>query len=216
LNWTTLKNKLGSIPLLGLCPLLAVSTTFVNAFTLGFATLFVLICSNGLISSLARLIPSHLRLPMFVLIIAGFVTLTQLFLSAYFFNLYESLGIFLALITTNCLIMGRAESFASKNVVIPAMIDGLKNGLGFMVILCLLGGIRELLGQHFLLAQLAPGAFILLGCILAWVRHCEGENPRHCEGENPRHCEGENPRHCEGENPRHCEGTPEAIQDNKS
>jgi electron transport complex protein RnfE len=145
----------------------------VNAFTLGLATLFVLICSNGLISSLARLIPSHFRLPMFVLIIAGFVTLTQLFLSAYFFNLYESLGIFLALITTNCLIIGRAESFASKNSVIPSMIDGLKTGSGFMIILCLLGVTRELLGQHLLLAQLAPGAFILLGCMLALIRQEE-------------------------------------------
>jgi electron transport complex protein RnfE len=167
LNWITLKSKFAPIQLLGLCPLLAVSTNLLNAFTLGLATLFVLICSNGLIASLARFIPSHLRLPMFVLIIASFVTLTQLFLSAYYFDLYESLGIFLALITTNCLIMGRAESFASKNSIAPALLDGLTTGLSFMFLLCLIGGLREVIGKQFLLAIFPTGAFIILGFILA-------------------------------------------------
>lgn len=167
LNWTSLKSRFAPIQLLGLCPLLAVSTTLVNAFTLGLATLFVLLCSNGLIASLARFIPTHLRLPIFVLIIAGFVTLAQLFLSAYYFDLYESLGIFLALITTNCLIMGRAEAYASKNTIGNAVFDALTTGLSFMFLLCLLGGLRQLIGQQFLLALLPPGAFILLGLILA-------------------------------------------------
>lgn len=172
-NLTTLtlnglwKNNPGTVQLLGLCPLLAISTSLINAFTLGLATLFVLMSSNGLVASVARFIPSHLRLPIFVLIIAGFVTLTQLFLSAFYFNLYESLGIFLALITTNCLIMGRAEAFASKNTVFLALFDGLTQGLGFLIVLCLIGGLREWIGQFFLLTLLPPGAFILLGFIVA-------------------------------------------------
>lgn len=161
------RNNPGTVQLLGLCPLLAVSTTLANAFTLGLATLFVLIGSNTLVSLLGRLIPSHLRLPFYVLIIAGFVTLTQLFLSIYYFDLYESLGIFLALITTNCVIMGRAEAFASRNTLPLAMLDGFANGLGFMIVLCFIGGLRELIGSSFLLAILPPGAFMLLGLMIA-------------------------------------------------
>jgi len=161
------KNNAGLVQLLGLCPLLAVSTTFLTAFTLGLATLFVLICSNGLVASVTRFTPSHLRIPIFVLIIASFVTLTQIFLSAYFFGLYESLGIFLALITTNCVILGRAEAFASRNSVPHALLDGLANGLGFLAVLCLIGGLREFIGQYFLLALLPPGAFIILGVMIA-------------------------------------------------
>lgn len=161
------RNNPGTVQLLGLCPLLAVSNTFANALALGLATLFVLVCSNGLVSSIARFIPHHLRMPMFVLIIASFVTLTQLFLSAYYFELYESLGIFLALITTNCIIMGRAESFASKNTVPLAMLDGLTHGLGFLGVLCLIGALREIIGQAFLLALLPPGAFMMLGALIA-------------------------------------------------
>lgn len=161
------KNNPGTVQLLGLCPLLAVSTTLVNAFTLGIATLFVLVSSNALVSILGRIIPAHLRLPFFVLIIASFVTLTEIFLSAFYFELYESLGIFLALITTNCLIMGRAESFASKNDVLHSVFDGLVNGTGFLLVLCLMGGLREGIGQGFILALLPPGAFILLGFIVA-------------------------------------------------
>ncbi len=169
------KNNPGLVQLLGLCPLLAVSTSFVTAFTLGLATLFVLVCSNGLIASVARFIPSHLRIPMFILIIASFVTLTQIFLSAYFFGLYESLGIFLALITTNCLILGRAEAFASRHSIPHALLDGLANGLGFLAVLSLVGGLREWIGQYFILALLPPGAFILLGCIIAVYKRITDE-----------------------------------------
>jgi len=164
------KNNPGTVQLLGLCPLLAVSSTFINAFTLGIATLFVLVCSNGLVSCFARYIPHYLRLPFFVLLIASFVTFTQIFLSVYYFNLYESLGIYLALITTNCVIMGRAESFASKNSLGPALLDGLMNGLGFLIVLCLIGALREWIGQGFLLALLPPGAFMILGFIIAITR----------------------------------------------
>lgn len=160
------------LPLLGLCPLLAVSTSFITALTLGLATLFVLVSSNILVASVARFIPSHLRIPIFVLIIASFVTLTQIFLSAYFFGLYESLGIFLALITTNCLILGRAEAFASRHSILLALQDGLTHGLGFLIILCLLGGLREWIGQGFILALMPPGAFMLLGVLIALYQFC--------------------------------------------
>lgn len=188
------KNNPGLIQLLGLCPLLAVTTSLINGFALGLATLFVLISSNVLVASLSKNIPEHLRMPFFVLVIASFVTITQMYLSAYHFELYESLGIFLALITTNCMIMGRAEGFARKNAVLRSALDGLMNGLGFLWVLCIIGGARELLGQGtlfanaemlfgpmvsnwylslssgdtvFLLAILPPGAFILLGFLIA-------------------------------------------------
>lgn len=188
------KNNPGLIQLLGLCPLLAVTTSLINGFALGLATLFVLISSNVLVASLSKNIPEHLRMPFFVLVIASFVTIVQMYLSAYHFELYESLGIFLALITTNCMIMGRAEGFARKNAVLRSALDGLMNGLGFLWVLCIIGGARELLGQGtlfanadmlfgptvsnwhlslssgdtvFLLAILPPGAFILLGFLIA-------------------------------------------------
>jgi electron transport complex protein RnfE len=142
----------------------------VNAFTLGLATLFVLVCSNVMVSCLARFVPSYLRLPFFVLLIASFVTLTQIYLSLYFYNLYESLGIYLALITTNCVILGRAEGFASKHSVLYSFMDALTNGLGFLLILCAVGGLRELVGQSFLLALLPPGAFMTLGLIIAFTQ----------------------------------------------
>jgi electron transport complex protein RnfE len=159
-----------TVQMLGLCPLMAVSTTLINAFCLGLATLFVLICSNGLIASFARFIPNHLRIPVYVFIIASFVTLAQVFLSAYFIDLYETLGLFLALITTNCVILGRAESFASKSTVPSALKDGLLQGLGFLVIICIVGLLRETLGKGFLLALLPPGGFLVLGCLIALQR----------------------------------------------
>lgn len=167
------KNNPALVQLLGLCPLLAVSTTVVNALALGLATIFVLVASNTLIACVGRFIAPHLRMPIFVLIIAGFVTVVQLLLAAYHYSLYQSLGIFLALITTNCVIMGRAESFAYKNPPLSSAVDGLAQGTGFTLVLVLLGGIREYLGQHFVLAILPAGAFILMGLLIAtknWIQ----------------------------------------------
>lgn len=162
----------GLVQLLGLCPLLAVSNTLANAACLGFATIFVLTASNTLISLIRSWIPSHLRMPVYVLIIASFVTAVQLLMQAYFFSLYESLGIFLALITTNCVIMGRAEAYASKNPIHLAFLDALAQGLGFTLVLVILGALREWLTPYFLLSALPAGAFLLLGALIAaknWI-----------------------------------------------
>lgn len=167
------KNNPGLVQLLGLCPLLAVSNTLANALGLGLATLFVLVCSNSLIAIVGRFVPNHLRLPIFVLIIASLVTLVQMLFAAYYFTLYESLGIFLALITTNCVILGRAEAYASKNPLRFAIADGLLQGTGFLLVLVALGGLRELIGQGFLFALLPPGAFILLGFLIALHNYCK-------------------------------------------
>jgi len=195
LAWQGLwKNNPGIVQLLGLCPLLAVTSTVVNALGLGLATLFVLICSNATVSVVQKWVPKEIRIPIFVLIIAAFVTCVQLLMNAFTFGLYESLGIFLPLIVTNCAIIGRAEAYASKNPVKQASFDGLMMGLGFLLVLITLGAIREILGQgtlfdgaelllgtwasnlrievfhfdsQFLLAILPPGAFIFMGFIIA-------------------------------------------------
>lgn len=167
------KNNPGVVQLLGLCPLLAVSTSFMTSLTLGLATIFVLVASNTLIACVGRFVLPHLRMPIFVLIIAGFVTIVQLLLAAYRFDLYQSLGIFLALITTNCVIMGRAESFAYKNPAFDSAMDGLGQGMGFTLVLVILGTLREFIGQGFLLAILPAGAFILMGLLIAaknWIQ----------------------------------------------
>tara|TARA_B110000881_G_scaffold213652_1_gene224945 strand:+ start:1255 stop:2004 length:750 start_codon:yes stop_codon:yes gene_type:complete len=195
LAWQGLwKNNPGLVQLLGLCPLLAVTSTVTNALGLGLATLFVLVCSNGTVSAIRQWVPKEIRIAIFVMIIASFVTCVQLLMNAYTFELYESLGIFLPLIVTNCVIIGRAEAYASKNPVKQASFDGLMMGLGFLLVLCLLGAIREILGQgtlfadmhlllgewakslsitiyhsdtQFLLAILPPGAFFAMGGIIA-------------------------------------------------
>ena len=195
LAWQGLwKNNPGIVQLLGLCPLLAVSSTVVNALGLGLATLFVLVCSNATVSAIQNWVPKEIRIPIFVLIIAAFVTCVQLLMNAYTFSLYESLGIFLPLIVTNCAIIGRAEAYASKNPIKQASFDGLMMGVGFLIVLVLLGAIREVLGQgtlfdgadlllgqwaavlrievfaldnQFLLAILPPGAFIAMGFLIA-------------------------------------------------
>ncbi|GHE78752.1 electron transport complex subunit E [Thalassotalea profundi] len=195
LAWQGLwKNNPGIVQLLGLCPLLAVTSTVVNALGLGLATLFVLICSNATVSAIRQWVPKEIRIPIFVLIIAGFVTCVQLLMNAYALGLYESLGIFLPLIVTNCAIIGRAEAYASKNPVKQASFDGLMMGLGFLAVLLILGAIREVFGQgtlfdgadlllgewasvlrvevfqldsQFLLAILPPGAFIAMGFLIA-------------------------------------------------
>lgn len=195
LAWQGLwKNNPGIVQLLGLCPLLAVTSTLTNAIGLGLATLFVLICSNATVSAIRHWVPKEIRIPIFVLIIASFVTCVQLLMNAYTFGLYQSLGIFLPLIVTNCAIIGRAEAYASKNPIKQATFDGLMMGLGFLLILMLLGTVREILGQgtlfdganlllgewasilrvevfhldsQFLLAILPPGAFIVMGLFIA-------------------------------------------------
>ncbi|MBY5920081.1 electron transport complex subunit E [Ferrimonas balearica] len=188
------KNNPGIVQLLGLCPLLAVTNTLTNAMGLGLATLVVLVSSNILVSLLRKGIPNEIRIPVYVMIIAALVTCVQLLVNAYAYGLYLSLGIFLPLIVTNCVIIGRAEAFASKSPVWAAALDGLMMGLGFMLVLMILGGARELIGQGtlfdgadqllgdwasvlrlqvvdlqspFLLALLPPGAFIGMGLLIA-------------------------------------------------
>lgn len=195
LAWQGLwKNNPGLVQLLGLCPLLAVTSTVVNALGLGLATLFVLICSNLTVSAIQQWVPKEVRIPIFVLIIAAFVTCVQLLMNAFSYGLYTSLGIFLPLIVTNCAIIGRAEAYASKNPIKQASFDGLMMGTGFLLVLLVLGAVRELLGQgtlfdgaelllgpwasilrievmqldnQFLLAILPPGAFIAMGFLIA-------------------------------------------------
>jgi electron transport complex protein RnfE len=167
--------------LLGLCPTLAVTTSAENGLGMGLATTFVLICSNIVVSLLRKLIPGKVRIPAFIVIIASFVTVVQLCMEAYVYDLYKALGIFIPLIVVNCLILGRAEAFASKKPVVYSISDGLGMGLGFTLALFVLGGVREILGsgsllgfalfgsgyQPFLLLILPPGAFIALGLLLA-------------------------------------------------
>lgn len=187
-------NNPGLVQLLGLCPLLAVTATVTNALGLGLATLLVLVGSNLLVSLVRDYVPKEIRIPVFVMIIAALVTSVQLLINAYAYGLYLSLGIFLPLIVTNCVIIGRAEAFASRNSLAHSGFDGLMMGLGFSAVLIVLGGVREILGQGtlfdgadlllgdwakvltlhlwqvdtpFLLALLPPGAFIGMGLLIA-------------------------------------------------
>ncbi len=167
--------------LLGLCPTLAVTTSAENGLGMGFATTFVLVCSNLVVSLLRQLIPAKVRIPAFIVIIASFVTVVQLCMEAYFYDLYKALGIFIPLIVVNCVILGRAEAFASKNGPLPAVADGLGMGTGFTLALFVLGAVRELFGSGTLLGYavfgssyhplllmiLPPGAFIAMGLLLA-------------------------------------------------
>lgn len=182
------------VQLLGLCPLLAVTGTVVNALGLGLATMLVLIGSNVSVSLIRNQVTDVVRLPAFVMIIAAFTTCTELLMKAYTYELYQILGLFIALIVTNCTILGRAEAYASKNPVHLAAFDGLMMGLGFMAVLLVLGALRELLGygtlfadmhllfgesarnwkldlfhleSGFLLAILPPGAFMITGLLIA-------------------------------------------------
>ncbi len=152
-------NNQALVALLGLCPLLAVTTNVVNAIGLGIATTFVLIASNVTISIFRNTIPNEIRIPVFVLLIASFVTIVELLMQAFFYDLYLVLGIFVPLIVTNCAILGRAEAFASKNTWDKSLIDGLMMGLGFSVVLILLGAMREIIGSGTLLSQ----ASLLMG-----------------------------------------------------
>lgn len=161
-------NNPGLIQFLGICPLLAVSNTFINGVGLGAATLLVLVLSNITVAALKPFISQDIRLPVFVLVIATLVTLTELAFQAWFFDLWLSLGIFLPLIVTNCVILARAESFASRQSVTAALVDGIAHGLGFAGVLILLGALREFIGNSgFLLALLPPGAFLGLAALIA-------------------------------------------------
>ncbi|MCC4290734.1 electron transport complex subunit E [Vreelandella aquamarina] len=188
--WT---NNPALVQLLGLCPLLAVSATVVNALGLALATLLVLVGASTTISLIRHQVPSAVRLPAFVMVIAAFVTCAELLMAAFAYSLYQILGIFIPLIVTNCAILGRADAFASRQPVLPAAIDGLMMGLGFGAVLVLMGAIRELVGQgtlfsdmallfgpvaahwqitlvadyQFLFFILPPGAFFVAGLLIA-------------------------------------------------
>ena len=147
-------NNVALVQLLGLCPLLAVSASVVNALGLGLATLLVLIGSNACVSLIRNVVSKEIRVPVFVMIIAALVTSVEVLMQALAYELYQTLGIFVALIVTNCAILGRAEAFAAKQPLLPSLWDGLMQGLGFTLVLVLLGAIREILSQGTLFAQM--------------------------------------------------------------
>ncbi|WP_300728997.1 RnfABCDGE type electron transport complex subunit E [uncultured Bacteroides sp.] len=168
--------------LLGMCPTLGTTSSAINGMGMGLATLFVLVCSNVVISLIKKLVPDMVRIPIFIVVIASFVTLLQMLMQAYVSDLYATLGLFIPLIVVNCILLGRAEAFAAKNSPLSSFFDGLGMGLGFTIALTLLGGVREFLGTGkifnltvmpenygMLLFVLAPGAFIALGYLIAIV-----------------------------------------------
>ncbi len=193
------KQNPGVVQLLGLCPTLAVTTTLVNGLSLGLATALVMAASNGAVSPVRRYIPDEIRVPVFILVIAALVTVIDLAINAFALPLHKVLGIFIPLIVVNCIVLARVESFAAKNSPVPSVLDGFMMGIGLTLVLCLLGGMRELVGKGtmfagidlalgpaaaqyvltiipdyrgFLLAILPPGAFIGLGLLIAaknWV-----------------------------------------------
>lgn len=198
-------NNVALVQILGLCPLLAVSTTTVNALGLGLATTLALVFSSLIVSSIRHTIKPEVRIPVFVMIIASVVTIIELSMNAWFHELYKILGIFVPLIVTNCALLGRAEAFAFKNTPSRAALDGLTMGLGFTIVLVLLGTLREILGKGtilsqaqmmfgelgdkltitlvhdyhgFLLAVLPPGAFIGLGLLIAVKNLIDDRNKR--------------------------------------
>lgn len=186
------KQNTGVVQILGLCPILAISTNIVNAVSLGLATILVMAMSNLVIAALRNFIPYEIRIPVFILIIAALVTVVDLAFNAYLHELYLVLGIFIPLIVTNCIVLARVEAYAAKNPPVQSIFDGIFMGIGMLWTLSLLGGLRELIGggtlfsgidmvfpslkplqllpadyPGFLIAMLPPGAFILLGCMVA-------------------------------------------------
>lgn len=157
----------GLVQLLGLCPLLAVTSTFINGLGLGIATLCVLVASNALVSATRRWIRTEIRIPIYVLIIASLVTCTELIFKAWFPALDRSLGIFIPLIVTNCAIVARAEVFASRNPVGSSIVDGIVMGMGFALLLVVIGVFREVVAMGWSLAVLPPGAFFSLALAIA-------------------------------------------------
>lgn len=183
---------------LGMCPTLAVTSSLMNGAGMGLSTMAVLVMSNLVISLLRKIIPNGVRVPAFIVVVASFVTILQFLLEAYLPSLNKSLGIYIPLIVVNCIILGRAESYASKNPVILSALDGLGMGLGFTIALSLLGGFREILGAGTILGYdipgwdgigifvLAPGAFFVLAVLIAvqnYIRDKQGKKPRklNCE-----------------------------------
>ncbi|WP_018076361.1 electron transport complex subunit E [Thiobacillus denitrificans] len=189
-----IKQNTGLVQLLGLCPLLAISNNVINALSLGLATVLVMAASSGAVSGVRHFVPNEIRIPVFVLIIAALVTVIDLAMNAFVHPLYLVLGIFIPLITTNCIVLARADAFASKNHPLHSVVDAIAMGLGLTLVLVVLGAIRELAGQGtllsgidlvfgeeakqfvlhllpgykgFLLAILPPGAFIALGLLIA-------------------------------------------------
>ena len=175
---------------LGMCPTLAVTTSLENALGMGMAASFVLVCSNVVISSVRKLIPAKVRIPCFIVIIATFVTIVDLLMNGYAHELHKSLGLFIPLIVVNCIILGRAEAFASKHPIALSIADGIGMGIGFTLGLAVLGICREVLGagtitvwgdlawqvkgaEPMILAILAPGGFLALGCLLALMNHVQ-------------------------------------------
>ena len=154
---------------LGLCPTLAVTTSVENALGMGLAATFVLVCSNGLVSALRKVIPAAVHIPCYIVIIATFVTAIDLLMQAYLPALSASLGIFIPLIVVNCIILGRAEAFASKNGILDSLADGLGSGFGFTLALTFIGAVREFVGQAIVIAILPAGGFIVLGLLLALI-----------------------------------------------
>ncbi len=189
------------VTLLGMCPTLAITTMAFNAIGMGAAATFVLICSNVVISLLKKVIPKQVRLPSYIVIIAGFVTLIQLILQAYLPSIYDALGIYLPLITVNCIILGRAEMFASKNNVLSSALDGAGMGIGFTLALFVVGSIREIFGsgtwfsgtsfeiqvcppimEPMTLFILPAGGFFVLGCVIALVNKIANRKPPEATG----------------------------------
>ena len=170
--------------LLGMCPTLGVTSSAINGLGMGLATTFVLIMSNLFVSMFSSFIPDKVKIPAFIVIIASFVTMVDLVMAGYVPALHEQLGVFIPLIVVNCVVLGRAEAFASKNNIFPSIIDGVSMGLGFSMALTMLGAVRELFGSGkvfgitifnetygMLVFVLAPGAFIALGYLIAFINH---------------------------------------------
>lgn len=174
--------------LLGMCPTLATTTSLVNGLSMGLSTTFVLICSNIAVSLIKQLTPDAVRIPVFVVVIASFVTVLQMCLAAYFPSVNDSLGLYIPLIVVNCIILGRAEAFACKNGAFMSLLDGVGTGLGFTLALSLLGMVRELLGSGCIMGTrilpesgsmlffiLPPGAFVTLGFLIAAVNRLRSD-----------------------------------------
>jgi electron transport complex protein RnfE len=174
---------------LGLCPLLAVTSTAINGIAMGVASTFVLVCSNTVVSSLRNIIPSKVRIPSFIIVIASFVTIVDLTMNAYAHQLHKTLGLFIPLIVVNCLILGRSEAFASRNPILRSVIDGFGMGVGFTFALFLLGAVREVFGAgklfgyeilgsgytDVLVMILPPGAFLATGILLGMFNYIDSK-----------------------------------------
>ena len=192
------------VMLLGMCPTLAITTMAANGVGMGLSTTFVLVCSNIVISLLKKVIPDTVRLPAYIVIVAGFVTFVSLILQAFAPDIYSSLGMYLSLITVNCIILGRAEMFASKNKVVPSIMDGLGMGLGFTLTLVLVGSVREIFGsgqwfgitvmpefiEPMTLFILPAGGFFVLGAVIAVVNRLMKKKPREIGCHNCPNAEG--------------------------